>query len=61
MEIKEIAIKDSTVYGLGTDNKMYRWDYGVAAWIPFWNRHPEEAVPPAKAPSTGAPIPPPAA
>lgn len=41
MEIRQIVSVNNdgivSFYGLGKDNKMYRWDYGKAEWISYWN------------------------
>ena len=38
----------TSIYGLGDDNRMYRWDYGVAQWKQYWNEGvPISSRPPA--------------
>lgn len=36
MEIKQIVKDETTVFGLGVDNKVYRWVVGKGEWIPYW-------------------------
>lgn len=36
-KIQQIVALDNKICGLGTDNKVYRWDYGKGAWAPNWN------------------------
>lgn len=37
MEIKQIVEARDLVFGLGVDNKMYKWDFNQGMWVPFWN------------------------
>lgn len=37
MDIKQVIVNKEHFYGLGTDNKMYRWDYTQATWMPEYN------------------------
>lgn len=41
VKIQQIVAIESKICGLGDDNKMYRWDYGKATWVPNWNPNPE--------------------
>jgi len=36
MEIKQILQVHDIMYGLADDNKMYRWDFASASWVPHW-------------------------
>lgn len=38
--IKEIVIADNRqIFGIGEDNKIYRWDFSTGTFMAYWN-HP---------------------
>lgn len=39
------------LFGLGDDNKIYRWDAVIGGWQPNWNTQPAVARAPAKSPA----------
>jgi hypothetical protein len=41
-KIQQIISMENKICGLGTDNKMYRWDYGKGEWVPNWNTAGED-------------------
>ena len=42
MEMRQIIDKEGSIYGLGADNMVYRWNH-EGKWEPFWDtRTPEE-------------------
>jgi hypothetical protein len=55
MHIRQIIEVKDFIFGLGDDEKMYRWDFKSASWMPYWNQgssedaqpRPEGEVPPA--------------
>jgi hypothetical protein len=50
-KIQQIVSMESKICGLGTDNKMYRWDYGKGAWVPNWNTAGEDIPPTTQTPT----------
>jgi len=47
MKINQFAVEaresgSATVYGLGDDNRVYKWNASNAEWIPFWDTRSEE-------------------
>ncbi|MBY0293812.1 hypothetical protein K2Q08_00580 [Patescibacteria group bacterium] len=46
MEIKQILLKEDYIYGLGEDNKMYRWLSPTGStngqWMPYLHELSEE-------------------
>lgn len=55
-KIIQVVYKDPNIYGLAEDNKMYRWDFGQAKWIPFWKTEQGESIAPTSNPSEGGSI-----
>jgi hypothetical protein len=42
MEMRQIIEKEGSIYALGADNMIYRWNH-EGKWDPFWDtRTPEE-------------------
>lgn len=38
MHIRQIIEVKDFIFGLGDDEKMYRWDFKTATWMPYWNQ-----------------------